>query len=330
MSEPNPFSTVLQIAGEYCLPRCLHIVADLGVADALDETEHSAAELAASVGAHPDALGRALRLLAAHGVFEAYGDTFRHSPASRLLRSDHPHSLRAFARMIGLPINWAIYGALDHTLRTGLPAADRVFPAGVWAYYAEHPEDAAIFNAAMAAKAHGQVAGVIGAYDFSSFERIGDIGGGRGHLLQAILDCAPVAKSVLFDLPHVIAEAADLASERLTLQAGDFFKDALPICDVYLLMEIIHDWGDEEAVAILKAIRRAAPSHARLLVIEQMVPDDPGPHWSKMVDIHMLTLVGGRQRTCQEYAALFESAGFCFEREIDTGADISILEAVAA
>jgi len=330
MSELNPFSTVLQVAGGYCVPRCLHIVADLGVADALGEQPRSAVELASSVGAHPDALGRALRLLAAHGVFEAHGDTFRHSPASRLLRSDHPQSLRAFARMIGLPINWSIYGALDHTLRTGQPAAEKVLPGGLWAYYAEHPEEASIFNAAMAAKAHGQVAGVIAAYDFSGFERIGDIGGGRGHLLQAVLDCAPSAKGVLFDLPHVIAEAADLASDRLTLQAGDFFHDALPICDAYLLMEIIHDWDDEQAVAILKAIRRAAPSHARLLVIEQMVPNDPGPHWSKMVDIHMLTLIGGRQRTRQEYAALFERAGFCFERQIDTGADISILEAVAA
>ena len=321
---------MLQIAGGYCVPRCLHIVADLGVADALDETSRTAAELACSVGGHPDALGRALRLLAAHGVFEAHGDMFRHSPASRLLRSDHPQSLRAFARMIGLPINWAIYGALDHTLRTGLPAADRVFPAGLWAYYAEHPEEAGIFSAAMAAKAHGQVAGVIAAYDFSRFSRIGDLGGGRGHLLQAALASAPSAQGVLFDLPHVIAEAAGLASERLTLQAGDFFEDALPICDVYLLMEIIHDWGDEQALAILKAIRHAAPSQARLLVIEQMVPDDPGPHWSKMVDIHMLTLVGGRQRTRQEYAALFDQAGLCFEREIDTGRDISILEAVAA
>jgi hypothetical protein len=330
MSEPNPFSTVLQIAGGYCVPRCLHIVADFGVADALDETPRSAAELAEAVGAHPDALGRALRLLAAHGVFEAHGDTFRHSPASRLLRSEHPHSLRAFARMIGLPINWSIYGALDHTLRTGQPAAEKVLPGGLWVYYAEHPKEAAIFNAAMAAKAHGQVAGVIAAYDFSSFKRIGDIGGGRGHLLQAILDCAPAAKGVLFDLPHVIAEASDLASERLSLQAGDFFVDALPVCDAYVLMEIIHDWGDEQALAILQAVRRAAPPHARLLVIEQMVPNHPGPHWSKMVDIHMLTLIGGRQRTCQEYTALFERAGFCFEREIDTGADISILEAAAA
>jgi O-methyltransferase domain len=328
MNEINPFATLLQIAGGYCVPRCLHVVADLGVADVLDETPRTAAELAASVGADPDALGRALCLLAAHGVFEVHAGTFHHSPASRLLRSDHPQSLRAFARMIGLPINWATYGALEHTLRTGRPAAEQVLPSGFWAYYAEHPAEAGIFNAAMAGKAHGQVAGVVAAYDFSDFGRVGDIGGGRGHLLQAVLGAVPAATGVLFDLPHVIAEAADLVSERLTLQAGDFFKDALPICDAYLLMEIIHDWGDQEAVAILQAIRRAAPSHAKLLLIEQMVPDDPGPHWSKMVDIHMLTLVGGRQRTHQEYAALLGQADFALEREIGTGADISLLEAV--
>ena len=179
----------------------------------------------------------------------------------------------------------------------------------------------------MAAKAHGQVAGVLAAYDFSGFGLIGDIGGGRGHLLRAVLDAAPDANGVLFDLPHVIAEAAGMASERLTLQAGDFFKDALPVCDAYLLMEVIHDWGDEEAVAILRAIRRAAPPHATLLLIEQIVPDDPGPDWSKMLDIHMLALLGGRQRTRREYEALLDRAGFSLRREIDTGAGISILEA---
>ena len=114
-------------------------------------------------------------------------------------------------------------------------------------------------------------------YDFSGFGLVGDIGGGSGHLLRAVLDSAPSAKGVLFDLPHVIEEAAGLASKRLTLQAGDFFRDALPVCDAYLLMEIIHDWGDDEAVAILKAIRRAAPPHATLLLIETIVPNDPGP-----------------------------------------------------
>jgi hypothetical protein len=330
MMESDPVSTVLQIAGGHCLPRCLHVVADLGVADALDETSRTAEELAASVGAQPDPLGRVLRLLAAHGVFECRGDTFRHSPASRLLRTDHPQSLRALARMFGLRINWASWEALNHTLLTGLPAADKVVPGGFWAYFAAHSEDNSIFNAAMAAKAHGQVAGVVAAYDFSGFRLVGDIGGGRGHLLHAVLDSAPDARGVLFDLPHVVRDAAGVASARLNLQAGDFFKDALPSCDAYLMMEVIHDWGDEDAVAILKAIRRAAPPHARLLLIEQIIPDDPGPHWTKTLDIHMLALLGGRQRTRPEYEALFAEAGFLFGRQIDTLAGSSILEAAPA
>jgi hypothetical protein len=117
--------------------------------------------------------------------------------------------------------------------------------------------------------------------------------------------------------------------KRLQFPAGDFFHDALPSCDAYLLMEIIHDWGDEQSVAILKAVRRAAPSHATVLLIESLIPNDPGPDWSKMVDIHMLTLVGGRQRTRQEYEQLLDESGFRLRREIDTPAGVSILEAVA-
>ncbi|CAN5335630.1 methyltransferase [soil metagenome] len=328
--ETNPFATLQQMAGGYCLPRCLHVVADLGVADALDETPRTATDLAASVDAHPEALGRVLRLLAAHGVFEMQDETFRHSPASRLLRTDHPRSMRAFAQMFGLPIFWATFEGLEHSVRTGLPAAETAFPEGFWAYLAQHPEAGRVFNAAMGAKAYGAVAGILAAYDFSGFGLIGDIGGGSGHLLHAVLDAAPNAKGVLFELPHVIEEAAGVASERLTLQAGDFFRDALPTCDAYLLMEIIHDWADEEAVAILKAIRRAAPPHAKLLLIETIVPDDPGPDWSKMLDIHMLTLLGGRQRTRQEYEALLAHSGFLLQREIDTRAGISILEALTA
>ena len=328
--ETNSFATLTQIAGGYCLPRSLHVVADLGVADALDEQPRTHAELAAAVGAHPEALGRVLRLLAAHGVFEVQGDAVRHSPASRLLRADHPQSMRAFAQMFGLPVFWATFEAMEHSVRTGGPATAEVFPDGFWAYLAEHPDAGRVFNAAMRAKAHGAVAGVLAAYDFSGFGSIGDIGGGNGHLLRAILDAVPSARGVLFELPHVIEEAAGIASERLTLQAGDFFRDALPRCDAYLLMEVIHDWGDDESTAILQAVRQAAAPGAAVLVIETIVPDDPGPDWSKMLDIHMLTLLGGRQRTHQEYAALLSASGFRFRREIDTGAGVSILEAEAA
>lgn len=329
MAAHNPFDTLQQIAGGYCVARCLHVVADLDVADCLDASPRTARELAGDVGADPDALGRVLRLLAAHGIFEAEGDGFRHSPASRLLRSDHPQSMRAFARMIGLGINWTIYGAIEHSARTGRPAGEKILPDGYWNHLAAHPQEGRVFNEAMEAKAHGQVAGIIASYDFSGFRSVADIGGGRGHLLRAIVDASPQASGVLFDLPQVVEAAADVASPRITLQAGDFFRDELPRCDAYTAMDIIHDWDDEHALAILQAIRRAAPVSARLLLLETMISTDPGPDWAKMLDIHMLVLLGGRQRTLDQYTRLFDESGFAFRREIDTRAGVSILEAEA-
>jgi hypothetical protein len=237
--------------------------------------------------------------------------------------------MRAFVRMFGLRSNWDILGALDHSVRTGQPAADKVLPSGFWGHLAEDPEEGAIFDEAMSAKAQAHVPQIVAAYDWSAFQRIGDIGGGRGHLLRGVLEAAPKASGVLFDLPQVVAQSGGLASARLVLQPGDFFKDALPGCDAYLLMEVIHDWGDTEAVAILKAIRKAARPAAKLLLIEQIVPDDSEPHWTKLLDIHMMAFFAARQRTQQEYESLLRSGGFAFDREIETPAGISILEATA-
>jgi len=329
MLESNPFKTVQELTGGYIAPRCLHIVADMGIADALDETPRTAAEIAPLVGAHPDALGRVMSILAAHGIFEVQGDAFRHTAASRLLRSDHPQSMRAFVQLFGMSVNWDAYGAMDHTIRTGLSARDTIIPQGFWAYLAENPEQGDIFNRAMTGKAQATVAGVTAAYDFSAFGVVGDIGGGLGHLLRGVIAVTPNVKGILFDLPGVISRAQNMAAERLTFQAGDFFSDALPVCDAYMLMDVIHDWADEQSVAILKAVRKAAPPHAKLLLIEAIIPDDPGPHWSKVLDIHMMVLNNARQRTLQEYKALFEKAGFSFTRQIDTGTEFSIVEGVA-
>jgi len=305
------------------------VVAELGVADVLDETPLTATEIASAIGAHPEALNRVLRLLAAHGVFQLQGDKYIHTPVSRALRTDHPQSVRTTVRNIGSIKNWAIYQELEYSVLTGIPATEKVFPGGYWAYNAERPELNSIFNQAMEIKARAQVAGVIDTYDFSGLDVIGDIGGGHGHLLRAVLERVPTAKGVLFDQPHVIQEVGDLASERFMLKSGDFFKDDLPVCDAYLLMEIIHDWGDDEALKILKAVHRAALPHSKLLLIERIIPNDPGPDWTKILDIHMLTLFGGKQRTRQEYETLFDKAGFSLEREISTGSDVTILEAIA-
>lgn len=325
----NPFDTIITMAGGVCLPRCLHVVADLGVADALDDEPKAVGELAKSVGAHANSLARVLRLLSAYGVFEVDGGTVRHSPASKLLRSDHPQSMRALGRMFGLYANWNAYSEFEHSVRTGQPATTKTLPQGFWNYFEEHPEQGRIFNEAMVAKAQAQVPAVVAAYDFSQLGAIADIGGGRGHLLQAILAANRSAKGILFDLPTVIQDAAGAASDRLKLHAGDFFKDPLPAADTYVIMEVIHDWADEESLAIFKAIRRAAKPGAALLVVEQLVPNDPGPHWSKMLDIHMLALVGGLQRTREEYDVLLTRAGFEPLRVHPTRSDVSIIEARA-
>jgi hypothetical protein len=330
MSNSTPANTLLDIAGGYVLPRCLHVVADLGVADVLGDSPRIAGALAAAVGVDVDAMIRVLRLLSAHGVFIVERDTIAHTPASKLLRSDHPQSMRAFVRMFGLRIFWMTQLALADSVRTGSVAAEEVHPGGFFSFLADHPEANGLFNAAMAVKAGSHIASVLAAYDFSRFGTIADIGGGSGHLLRAIIEAVPATRGVLFDLPHVIAGSLDAASDRFALHPGDFFKDKLPACDAYLVMEVIHDWNDTDALAILRAIRQAAPREATVLIIEQMIPDDPGPHWVKALDIHMLALLGGRQRSRQEYQTLLEKAGFNFRREIVTPAGISMLEAVAA
>jgi O-methyltransferase domain len=329
MGEMNPFEILRQISGGYCLARAVHVLAELNVADALGDVAQSATQLAAALGADGDALSRVLRLTSAHGVFEQKGDTYQHSPASQMLRTDHPQSMRAFVRMFGLAINWDAYRELEYSVKTGRRAMEKTLPEGVWSYLGQHPEANSIFNATMLAKAQGQIPAIVQCDNFSRFKVIADIAGGRGHLLSAILETAPATEGILFDLPHVVNQAADLASSRLTLQGGDFFKDILPKCDAYILMEIIHDWPDREAVTILRAVRQAAPPGATLFLIETIVPEGPQPDWSKMLDIHMLTFLGGKQRTLKEYETLLRQADFEFKKEIDTGTGISIIEALA-
>jgi hypothetical protein len=178
---------------------------------------------------------------------------------------------------MGLPIFWKTFGNLEHAVRTGSPALETVEPAGIWAYFEEHPRETEVFGEAMTAKAGADIASVLGAYDFSRFNTVADIGGGRGHLLAAVLDAAPSAQGLLFDLPEVINNIT-IKHDRLTPLAGDFFADPLPAADVYLLMEVLHDWADEKCRAILDAIRRAAPPGAKVLVIENVLSDDqPDP-----------------------------------------------------
>jgi hypothetical protein len=325
-SDVDPVETLLLTSSAFVIARCLHAVTEVGVADALQETPEPVACLASATATHPGVLGRLLRLLATRGIFELRDGTVRHTPSSRLLRSDHPQSMRAIVEWLGSPILRASFDAIQHSLATGLPSAEQVAAGGIWKYLAEHPAESRLFEDAMRGKSYGQIARVLGHYDFASFGVIGDIGGGHGHLLQAALETAPSATGVLFELPHVIDQVAGIASNRLRLQSGDFFVDALPTCDAYVLMQVLHDWSDAEAISILAGIRRAAGADARLLIVEILVPDDLEQSFATVLDVYMLAH-GGQERTERQYTQLLNAAGFDHRRTLNIGGDEAILEA---
>jgi hypothetical protein len=285
-------------------------------------------ELARRCDASADGLDRVLRLLAAHGIFRYDAASYGHTPASSLLRSDHPMSMRPFVRMMGAPWAWTTFGTLERSVRTGSPSVLAVDENGLWNYLQAHPAEARVFDQAMTAKARADIAAVLAAYDFGRFGTVADIGGGRGHLLRAVLDTIPSATGVLFDLPGVI-DTLDAAPPRLSYQPGDFFVDPLPGADAYVLMEVLHDWPDADAAAILRAVRSAAHRGASLLVVEAIIPDgDPDPRVHTL-DVIMLAVTGGRERTVPQLSALLDAAAFRAVGVIETGGPSRILEAVA-
>jgi C-methyltransferase len=325
---PRPHEVVWRMTNGVVLSRCLHAVAELGVADHVGDEPASAEELASRCGAHAEALDRVLRLLTVHGVFRTGDGGFQHTPASELLRTNHPMSMRAYARMMGLAGFVEAFAHIEHSIKTGAPAVETVNPGGFWAYLQDHPADAQIFGQAMTARAMADIATLLAAYDFSRFGSIADIGGGRGSLLRAVLDAAPSAEGVLFELPDVIA-TLDFEHARMTPRAGDFFIDPLPAADLYLLMEIMHDWADAECLAILSAVRRAAAPGARVLVIETILHDtEPDPR-GRMLDVIMLAISGGRERTASEFSELFRSCGFSVGTVIETAGALRMIETTA-
>lgn len=325
---PPAHAIIWTLATSVLPSRALQLAAELGVADNIADQPVAVADLATACGLAPDALDRLLRLLAAHGIFHAEPDGFAHSESSRLLRSDHPMSMRAFARLMGLPVCWNSLGSLEHSLRTSAPAVELAEPDGFFAYLQGHPAEAQIFSQAMSAKAHADIAAVLAAYDFGPFRVIADIGGGRGHLLQAVLQAAPHAEGILFDLPEVIT-TVDAEASGLRAYAGDFFADPLPAADCYLLMEVIHDWPDDRAQAILQAVRAAASPGANVLVVEDVIPEETLDPRAHALDVLMLAVTGGRQRTAGQLGELLRSAGFRPTSVIETPGPMRIVEAVA-
>ncbi len=240
------------------------------MADILTDEPRSLVAVASELDVEPTALVRLLRHLASLGVFAVRADNVWNNEASRLLRTGHPGELLPLTRMLGLPIMWDSFGALEETIRTGRAGATLRDPGGLFAYLDAHPAESTVYDEGMAAMTTRRISRVVPHYDFSAFNVIADIGGGGGHLLRAVLDRAPQARGVLFDREQVLQGLAP--SDRVTLHSGSFLADPLPAADCYLLSNVIHDWSDDDALTILRAVREAASTESTLLLFEFVIP----------------------------------------------------------
>ena len=283
--------------------RALAIAADLGIAEALADGPRPVDELAREVGANGDTLHRLLRALASDGVFaEVEAGVFENTPPSELLREGTP--MRAFAHFFGGPWYRAV-GEL--TGETGAATFPAVFDSDFWAWLAEHPEERAAFDHAMESGKEQRVERLAGV-EWRDGETVVDVGGGNGSLLVELLRRHPELRGIVFDLSETDRDEAALG-ERIEFVAGSFFE-GVPLGDAYVLGTVLHDWDDEHAGSILRVIRTTAPPHARLLILDAVVPPGNEPHGSKWLDLLMLTLFGGRERTESEWRALLAGTGF--------------------
>lgn len=334
-SHTAPHDLVLGLALSYLSARALHVAADLGIADLLQDGPHSIAELARSTGAHLPALYRVLRTLAGHGIFaEATPGCFGLTPAAAILQSGRKDSIRDAVRMIGDMTGdgpwWNAVGHLRHSVMTGQPAWDYVVGTPFFTYLAQHATAGTWFDYGLANFTSLENAAIARAYDFSQAQRVVDVGGGQGGLLAEILTAYPQVTGVLCDRPQVLAEPAALIQagllERCKLISIDFFQAIPTAGDVYILKRILHDWNDEHAVHILRACREAMHEEARLLVIDVVLPPGNAFHPGKVMDMLMLALLEGQERSAPEFEALFQGAGLHVSQIIPTPALLSIIE----
>ena len=312
--------------------QAIHVAAEIGIADFLADGPRTADELARETKTHGASLYRVLRALASIGIFNEDAEgRFSLTPMGKLLGSDAPGSKRSLARMAGSEF-YRSWGELLSSVETGGPAFDKVFGKPFFHYMSMNPDRWRIYDSAMTGVHDSETLPVLEAYDFMPFKTIVDVGGGNGLALAAILRRHPEARGVLFDLPAVAKRAEEVVadigiSERCGIVGGDFFKSVPASGDAYLLRHVLHDWDDREAIAILKNCRDAMRPGGRVLVVESLIPSGNEPCFGKWLDLMML-VVGGRERTKEQYAELFSAAGLRLIRIVPTAHEVSVIEGV--
>jgi hypothetical protein len=326
-----PNVRVFEIAAAAVASRAVWLAAEIGVADHIDGEARPVGALAAATGTHADTLYRVLRLLAAHGVFHEHdGRAFSHSEMSRTLRSDHPAKARAAVRMFGMDGMYRSFGALQTSLAAGAPAWDAAMGVPVFDWMSHQPQAAALFNDAMIGIHGGEPPAVAASYPFAG--TVIDVGGGSGNMIVNVLRQHPAARGVTYDMPHVVAEAqrrfeAEGLTDRARVEGGSFFDGVPAFGDLYILSHIVHDWDEPRCVQILEHCRKAKAPGGKVLLVEMVVTPPNVPHPAKMLDIVMLAVPGGRERTADEYRDLLAKAGLHLTRIVPTPSPVSIIEA---
>ena len=324
---------ILQMSTGYIVSAAVQVALKLEIADKLADGPRSSADLAKAAGVNEDALYRVLRALAMVGIFaETAPRTFTLTPPANMMRAGVPGGVRELALWISDPFHFRVYAETMLSVKTGKPAGDTVVGMPVFEYFAREPELSATFNNAMTSFSASVIPAVLAAYDFSGINVLVDIAGGHGMVLGSILQKYPAMRGVLFDLEHVLAGATLLdelrVRDRVTTASGDFFKAVPAGGDAYIMKHIIHDWDDERSMAILKNVRTALAGkpEGKLILIEAVIQPGNQPDFSKLIDIEMMLLPGGRERTADEFAALFTRAGFELTRIVPTPSPLCVIE----
>jgi hypothetical protein len=328
-----PQAVITQIATSFWVSNAIRTLCEFQIPDHLVEGPKSITELAETTGTHAPSLYRLLRAVASIGLLAESGDkVFELTPMGNLLRKDIPGSMWGLVMFMGEKSHILATLDLPESIRTGETSFNRNFGKPFFDYLLDQPEEADHFNRAMSAMGAQNAPTLAANYDFTGVNTIVDVGGGHGTLIGNILRKNPHMRGTVYDLEPVVAGApANIetfgVADRASYQAGSFFESVPAGADAYTLSYIIHDWSEPEALKILRNVRAAIPAHGRLLLVENIIPMGNVEHFAKFLDLEMIIMVGGRERTEAEFAALLEQAGFSLTRTIPMTPMMSVIEA---
>jgi hypothetical protein len=335
-TELPPHAQLIQMARSYWISKIVYAAAKLSLSDHLAAGPRSAADLAGPTGTKATALHRLMRSLAGLGLLTQVDEQrFATTALGAALQTGAPGAARSSVLTLAGPWFVAAFEEIMHSLATGETGFEKAMGMPVFDYLGQHPAEASMFSETMVGVHGAEPQAVAEAYDFSGFQLVADVGGATGNLLSTVLAHHPGPRGILFDMPHVVRDAPALLKKygvenRVTITPGSFFETVPAGADAYLLSHVIHDWSEEQCLAILGNCRKAMKPGSRLLLIEMVLPDGDTPHPGKILDIVMLVGPGGQERNEAEYASLLAKAGFRLTRVVPTVTAASVIEAVLA